>query len=166
MSDLVRYLKEQKDGKKKASPLPSPMSVIVNDRISTSFAYNRVEGVADFDVEALVRTHSAGLRSQTSSIASTTARETRRIISRSEPCFVTKRLSYTLERVHWVNAVRKDPGLKLAIVSPCHSTHVYLIPSEQENFLKSLHIVHMNFNLNDTSNLTHRKSFVSTLPLD
>ena len=39
-----------------------------------------------------------------------------RIIERSEPCFITKRPSYTLERAHWVNAVRNSPNLKVKIV--------------------------------------------------
>ena len=34
----------------------------------------------------------------------------------------------------------------------------YLIPSEQEWFLRDLGIVHLRFNLNDTTNFTNRKS--------
>lgn len=88
-----------------------------NQRLSTTFAYSKVAAVDDFDVAELVRDHSAGAASQTSSNASTTARETRRNISRAEPCFITKRPSYTLERAHWVNAVRNDPSRKKLIVS-------------------------------------------------
>ncbi|KDR70854.1 hypothetical protein GALMADRAFT_811416 [Galerina marginata CBS 339.88] len=65
-----------------------------------------------------------------------TARETRRNISRAEPCFITKRHSYTLERVHWVDAVSKDKR-------------------KIEEFLKELGVVHINFTLNDASNLTN-----------
>ncbi|KAF8800097.1 hypothetical protein BYT27DRAFT_7200604 [Phlegmacium glaucopus] len=110
-----------------------------NRKLSTTFAYNKVVAVHEFDVAELVRDHSAGAPSQASSDASTTARETRRNISRAECCFITKRPSYTLERAHWVNAVRKDPSRKRTI----------------EEFLKRLGVVHVRFNLNDTSNLTN-----------
>ena len=92
------------------------MALIYGDKLSTSFAYSKMEAVADFGVDALVRNHSPGLASQASSNASTTHRQTRRNIDRSEPCFITKRPSYTLERAHWVNAVRKDRGLKANVV--------------------------------------------------
>ncbi|KDR72486.1 hypothetical protein GALMADRAFT_142810 [Galerina marginata CBS 339.88] len=114
------------------------------ERLSTTFAYNKVVAIDAFNVTELVRNHSAGARSQASSNASTTARETRRKISRAEPCFITKRPSYTLKRAHWVNAVRKDPARKRFI----------------EEFLKKLSLVHRLFDLNDTSNLANRKTFI------
>jgi len=89
------------------------MSVLFDNKLSTSFAYNTVEAVSDFGVDALVRNHSAGAAS---SNASTTARQTRQNIDRAEPCFITKRPSYTHERAHWVNAVRGNPNLKEKIV--------------------------------------------------
>jgi len=33
-----------------------------------------------------------------------------------EPCFIAKSVSYTHERVHWVNAVRNDPVVKEQVV--------------------------------------------------
>jgi hypothetical protein len=39
-----------------------PMSLIHGGKLSTSFAYSKVEAVADFGVDALVRTHSPGFR--------------------------------------------------------------------------------------------------------
>ena len=129
-------------------------------QISTNFAYNKVGAVLDFGVGALERDHSAPAAS---SNGSTTSRQTRQIIDRAEPCFITKRPSYTLESAHWVNAVRKDANDKAAIVCSFHPHWLVLIPSKQERFLIDLGIVHSSFNLNDTSNLTNRKSVITAL---
>jgi len=88
------------------------------NKLTTTFAYHTVEDVADFNLSALERDHSTGAPSEA---PSTTARATRRIISRAEPCFVTKQRSYTLERVHWVNTVKKNPLRKKEIVC-CFAT--------------------------------------------
>jgi len=104
----------------KANPfnLVLPMSVLFANKLSTSFAYNEVGAVPDFGVGALVRNHSAGAVSQTSSA---TTRQTRRNIDRAEACFITKRPSYTHETVHWVNAVKKNPDLTVVCITVCKS---------------------------------------------
>lgn len=134
-------------------------------KLTTSFAYNEVEAVDDFNVSALVRDHSAGAPSQA---PSTTARATRRNISREEPCFITKRRCYTLERVHWVKAVKKDPLRKKEIVCCLLLPKLFSSLSpffplfDQETFLRGLGIVHARFDLNDTTNLTNSKVVDST----
>ena len=45
-----------------------------------------------------------------------------RTISRAEPCFVTKQHTYSVERAHFVNAVRHDEVVKTDVVS--HLTFV------------------------------------------
>jgi len=70
---------------------------------------------------ALVRVHSCGVPSVASdTTSSSTIRTESRKISRAEPCFVTKQPSYSLEKVHFVNVVRKNKLLKVDIVSPSH----------------------------------------------
>ena len=93
------------------------MSTIHNGRITTTYNYNKVREIPEYNLPALHRTHSLGAASVTSSSASTTPRESRRCIKRSEVCFITKQFSYGLEIAHWVSAVRKDRKVKAEVVS-------------------------------------------------
>ncbi|CAA7269271.1 unnamed protein product [Cyclocybe aegerita] len=61
------------------------------------------------------------------------------VISRDERCLITKSISYTHERAHWVNAARSDADRK----------------EEVEEFLVNLDIVDAAFNLDDASNLSN-----------
>ncbi|KXN85511.1 hypothetical protein AN958_11236 [Leucoagaricus sp. SymC.cos] len=117
------------------------MATIRNGRISTTFKYTKIIGVPDLSLESLEREYSdKDLQSvaSVSSSASTRAAQERRKISRAEGCFITKQPGYHLERVHWVNAVRKDAMLKF----------------EVETLLRDLGIVRQKFSLDAPSNLT------------
>lgn len=88
-----------------------------SSRLTTSYNFSKIEAVPAWGLGAIVRApHSTGAASIASS-TSRTAAATRRNIDRSEPCFVTGRASYTHERAHWVNAVRKNPTRKRKVVS-------------------------------------------------
>jgi hypothetical protein len=95
------------------------MATIRDCKISTTFNYNKVKEVPELNLPALVRVHSCGVPSVASvtTSSSVTGRSESRKISRAEPCFVTKQPSYCLQRVHFVNVVRKDKLLKIDIVS-------------------------------------------------
>ncbi|KAF5316442.1 hypothetical protein D9619_006127 [Psilocybe cf. subviscida] len=73
----------------------------------------------------------------TNSSVSPSERLGRAEIPLHEPCFVTKRPGYALEKAHLVNAPRRNKMLKSAV----------------ERFLEFCHIVALGFNLNFASNL-------------
>ena len=94
------------------------MAAIHAERITTSFPYNMIDSNSDLGLPSLHRPHSLGKASiQSGLTGETSKREAKRNIKRSEPCFVTKRISYTLERAHWINAVQNDRHLKAKVVS-------------------------------------------------
>lgn len=71
---------------------------------------------------------------------STTSRA--RNIDREEPCFITKSVSYTHERAHWVNAVRNDPIAKEQVVRILSS----LLPDEADRVTgKSCWMIDVSF---------------------
>ncbi|KAJ3502972.1 hypothetical protein NLJ89_g8640 [Agrocybe chaxingu] len=109
-------------------------------RISTTFTYNRVKEIASLNLPALHRTHSAGDASVASTTPSctTSEKEERLHISADEPCFITRKPGYALQKAHWINAVRKNPPEKVAV----------------ERFLNGLSVVRREFSLNSASNLT------------
>ena len=80
--------------------------------------YNRVKAIPELGLLDLHREHSAGATSIASINPSVTKSEKLGIsgIPLHEPCFVTKRPGYSLEKVHLVNAARKDKAMKKAVV--------------------------------------------------
>lgn len=132
------------------------MATIRDGKISTTFNYNKIRAVPELDLPALVRPHSGGAPSVSS--ISTSIRSESRKIGREESCFITKGHAYSLERAHFVNAVRRDENLKADVVSSFDlRTKTILIP-EQELFLQRLGIVEDRFSLNSACNLVPRKS--------
>ncbi|KAF8905193.1 hypothetical protein CPB84DRAFT_1771822 [Gymnopilus junonius] len=108
-------------------------------RISTTSPYIRVKAIPGLNLPALHRVHSAGAASVSSTNLSCTPseKEEHQHIPPEEPCFITKRPGYGLQKTHLVNAVRKRPTDKEAI----------------QAFLGSLSVVELGFNLNSASNL-------------
>lgn len=50
------------------------------------------------------------------SVASSSESQTSTLIARDEPCLITKSISYTHERAHWISAVRGNNSLKAEVV--------------------------------------------------
>ena len=93
----------------------SEMSAILqsNKRLTTSYSFYKLPAVAHWNTLAITPApHSNGA----SSVSSVSTKSRARNIDREEPCFITKSVSYTHERAHWVNAVRKDSVLKEQVV--------------------------------------------------
>jgi hypothetical protein len=95
--------------------LQTIMATIREGKISTTFNYNKIKVVPELDLPALVRSHSGGAPSVSS--ISTSIRSESRKIGREESCFITKGHAYSLEKAHFVNAVRRDENLKADVVS-------------------------------------------------
>jgi hypothetical protein len=98
------------------------MATIRDGRISTTFNYNKIKAIPELGLLALTRTHSGGVPSVHASSITSSIRMESRTISRVEPCFVTKQHTYSVERAHFVNAVRHDEVVKTDVVS--HLTFV------------------------------------------
>ena len=75
----------------------------------------KIKAVPELDLPALVRPHSSGAPSVSS--ISTSIRSESRKIGREESCFITKGHAYSLEKAHFVNAVRHNENLKADVVS-------------------------------------------------
>jgi len=94
-------------------------------RLTTSYSFSKVPAVESWNTpEITPAPHSNGAESVRS--LSTTSRA--RNIDREEPCFVTKSVSFTHERAHWVNAVRNDLITKGQVVRTLSS----LLPDEAD----------------------------------
>ena len=84
-------------------------------RLTTSYSFPKLPAVGRWNTLAITPApHSNGA----SSVSSVSTKSRARNIDREEPCFITKSVSYTHERAHWVNAVRKDSVLKEQVVRP------------------------------------------------
>jgi hypothetical protein len=92
------------------------MATIRDGEISTTFNYRKIKAIPELGLPALIRTHSAGVPSVSSSVASST-RSASKKIKRDEPCLVTKQYGYGLGKAHFINAVRRDKSLKWDLVS-------------------------------------------------
>ncbi|TFK62510.1 hypothetical protein BDN72DRAFT_848574 [Pluteus cervinus] len=107
-------------------------------QVSTTLTFSNLPGVSQWGTGDITRgPNSYGSARTAPSVATTT--EGNRNIARSEPCFITKKLSYTHERMHWVSAARTSSTTKGSI----------------EKSLRDLDIVPASFDLNDASNLTN-----------
>lgn len=97
-----------------------PMSILLADgRISTKCPFSKIEALRTngWNLEEVkTGTHSGGAPSVTSANSSN-ARTLKSRLQRTEPCFITKRLTVTHERAHWINAIRDDPDTKAIVVS-------------------------------------------------
>ncbi|KAF6751357.1 hypothetical protein DFP72DRAFT_1071557 [Ephemerocybe angulata] len=99
-------------------------------RLSTTFAYKKVKAIPDLGLHALQRDHS-------SDAAGTQTDQPDSEERTNESCFVTKRPCYTLERAHFINAVKKRSDEKTKV----------------EGYLSICGIVPDRFNLNSPSNI-------------
>lgn len=94
-------------------------------RLSTSFPYTKVNAIEKLDLPAIEHDHSAGGQSAASSYTRS-EREGRQGIPAEEPCFVTRRVGYGLQNVHWANAVRgKENKLAKSTIVRRHSRHLH-----------------------------------------
>ena len=102
----------------KHASITTMSTLLPSGRLTTTFAYSTVDAVPSFNVPEIPRDHSLVASSRASSYASGTRRL---VLEREEPCFITKRPSFSLEIAHWVNAVREDPARKALVVGYMHT---------------------------------------------
>jgi len=83
------------------------------------FPYDKIESILNLTLSSPHPLHTLGQPSVQPAPrnANSSTREAMQNIKRTEPCFITKRVSYTLERMYWISTAPDNSSLKAIIVS-------------------------------------------------